>query len=378
MEKGKNRFLDILEHPEKYMLQAGGEYEIISELGFLRAFIKYQDYKIVLYGAGIRCEYLLQWLKKENIPVAFIIDNDPDKHGKILQICRGGGEGCMIYHCDKIPQSLRQQKYLALITTAYYERQARQILYTLFQNNIQNSIYVFEPKYGMAPYRFEWASYWRAHKEELIWIYERLGDEASREVYSEFVKTILTNQVYRKKQGKSKQKYFEGYTPLADECFLNIGSYVGDTIFYFLENRKEQFEKIYACEGERENFARLCENLQILPAALREKIITENRYIDAESAGTYDDKRITLINMDIEGAEKTVLNGLKKCIVRNRPVLAVCAYHKPEDIIELPRLIFEMAKDYKILFRKYAAPYSCHLECAELVMYGVPKERCKA
>lgn len=364
----ENNIRELLDRPEKFMLQAGGEYELISEMSFLRSYIKYQNYKIVIYGAGVQCEFLLRWLEMENVPIEFIIDNDPDKHNSKLG-------RYIIYHPKKIPEDLKNQNYLALISTAYFKKQTGEILFALFENNIKDYIYPFDPKYGLASYRFNWVSYWMKHKEEIIQIYENLPDETSKKVYFEFLKSIITNTVYRGKQQVSKKKYFEGYIPLEKEVFLNIGSYVGDTIFYFLEDRNEQFEKIYACEGDPQFCARLVENLGMLPQELREKIHIDTLYLDTENAQRYDDKEITLINMDIEGAEKEVITGLKKCIVKNRPVLAICAYHKEEDILELPLLIQELFDNYIITFRKYATVYSDRLGCAELVMYAIPEER---
>lgn len=54
----EERFMQMLNYPEKYMLQAGGEYELVSEMSFLKSIIKYGNYEIIIYGAGKRCEYL--------------------------------------------------------------------------------------------------------------------------------------------------------------------------------------------------------------------------------------------------------------------------------------------------------------------------------
>ena len=69
----------LLEEPEKYMVQAGGEYEIISELGFLRSLNRYRGDKYIIYGAGRRCKFLLWWLEMENVSIECIIDRDPQK-----------------------------------------------------------------------------------------------------------------------------------------------------------------------------------------------------------------------------------------------------------------------------------------------------------
>lgn len=122
---------------------------------------------------------------------------------------------------------------------------------------------------------------------------------------------------------------------------------------------------------------RLLSNLEILPEYLRQKIVTRNVLMNEEvGEKEYKSEKITLISMDIEGAELSVICGLKKCIQKNRPVLAICAYHKAEDIIRLPEIVNSIVMDYKIYFRKYAPSYNSQLRSGELVMYAVPVERC--
>ena len=62
---------------------------------------------------------------------------------------------------------------------------------------------------------------------------------------------------------------------------------------------------------------------------------------------------VSFIKMDIEGAEKEALMGAKKIIQKYKPKLAVCVYHKPEDIVRLPLLINEILPEYKIFLRHY-------------------------
>ncbi len=66
------------------------------------------------------------------------------------------------------------------------------------------------------------------------------------------------------------------------------------------------------------------------------------------------DKGVTFIKMDIEGAELEALKGAKKIISEQKPKLAICVYHKPEDIWVLPELILEYNKDYKFYLRHYS------------------------
>lgn len=64
---------------------------------------------------------------------------------------------------------------------------------------------------------------------------------------------------------------------------------------------------------------------------------------------------ITFIKMDIEGSEKETLMGAEKLIKKYKPKLAVCVYHKWEDIYEIPQIIKSLVPEYKIHLRHHSA-----------------------
>ena len=53
-------------------------------------------------------------------------------------------------------------------------------------------------------------------------------------------------------------------------------------------------------------------------------------------------------------------------IKRQKPKLAICVYHKPEDIWEIPEFLLNIRPDYKFYFRHY-----CYWDIGETVMYAV-------
>lgn len=59
-------------------------------------------------------------------------------------------------------------------------------------------------------------------------------------------------------------------------------------------------------------------------------------------------ERIDFIKLDIEGDEKIALEGGRNLIKKYFPRMMVSAYHKCEDLWELPLLIHEINPQYKI------------------------------
>lgn len=87
------------------------------------------------------------------------------------------------------------------------------------------------------------------------------------------------------------------------------------------------------------------------------------------------DKKITLIKMDIEGAELSVLKSAKKVISQKKPVLAICVYHKPEDLVEIPNFIHSCCPEYRLYLRKYQDHARSPRGEYELVPYAIPESR---
>ena len=79
----------------------------------------------------------------------------------------------------------------------------------------------------------------------------------------------------------------------------------------------------------------------------------------------FKNKRVSFIKLDIEGAERDALIGAKKIIEEQMPKIAVCVYHKPNDLWKVPLLIKSINKKYKIYLRHYST------QLYETVCYAV-------
>jgi len=78
--------------------------------------------------------------------------------------------------------------------------------------------------------------------------------------------------------------------------------------------------------------------------------------------------RPSLITMDVEGSEASVLRGARETIQAHRPGLAVRVYHRPDDFYALPLLVKELTKGlkYQFLLRRYLTTMF------DMTFYAVP------
>lgn len=76
-------------------------------------------------------------------------------------------------------------------------------------------------------------------------------------------------------------------------------------------------------------------------------------------------RKVTFIKMDIEGAELKALYGAANTIKTWHPKLAVCVYHKPEDLITIPQYIKSIYPMYRLYLRSYSP------SGVETVLYAV-------
>lgn len=178
-----------------------------------------------------------------------------------------------------------------------------------------------------------------------------------------------------------KTQYFdkEIIMPQSGEIFIDGGCFDCDTDKLFIKWCSGDYRKIIAFEPDEENYNKCLEvrseekisNLDIYHKGLwdceTDLYFSGNRGVGskiADDAGTVkvsaaaiDDMvgndEVTFIKLDVEGAELKALKGAEKTIKKYRPKLAICIYHKPEDVLEIPEYILSLHEDYKLYIRHY-------------------------
>lgn len=184
------------------------------------------------------------------------------------------------------------------------------------------------------------------------------------------------------------KQYFDLFEPRENEIFIDAGAFDGQTILDFVKWSKGKYEKIYAFEAVDQFFQIANKNIEGLD---RVKIFNyavwdkqeQISFHEKGSASSYSDmgkirangmdldsvigsvEEVTFIKMDIEGSERRALEGAKKIIIKNHPRLAICIYHKPIDIIELPEYLLRLVPEYKFYIRHYGS----HM--GEEILYAV-------
>ncbi len=205
-----------------------------------------------------------------------------------------------------------------------------------------------------------------------------------KEMYEQLIKAhIPSNKIIN--IGKfandlAMQQYFDLeylYPSEGKEIFVDVGSYDGLTSVCFSKWCKKD-AKVYAFEPDSKNREKCLENIaptgieyQIIPkGAWNERTTlhfvakgTGNSCVSTEGEEKIEtitidevvgDEGATFIKMDIEGVEYEALLGAEKTIRKHKPKLAICIYHKPEDVWKLPHLILQFNPDYKFYIRHYS------------------------
>ena len=278
-------------------------------------------------------------------------------------------------------------QFAMLIGSEYVENNISQSIAEILRTGIQHFMKIESELISSIEYDFY--SYFLHHAADFQMVFDRMADLISRRCFIEYMRTVLENDFWRLDQsplickywGYDIKPYNEFYRHLEDEVWLNIGSCNGDTIFRFLRNGYS-FSHIYAVDTDKGALSRCKANLNLINNTdiLNRISFHHNSLGCTEKQIRIDDMfqnvHLSLINMDIEGDENNTLLSAASIIRRDRPVLAICAYHRPDDLYTLIETIHMFCENYMFYLRKYPNyPYHRHNSKEEIVLYAVPPER---
>ena len=192
---------------------------------------------------------------------------------------------------------------------------------------------------------------------------------------------LYTNNIFSRllESGRPDLQYLDVFDPVDDEIIVDAGCYDGTTAKQFLQWGGGKVKKIYSFEFDPVNAAKCEENLKDLldkVTLIKKGTWDKDETLYVDTLGTsgssalrkgnekvylttidsvVNDERVTFIKMDVEGAELKSLIGAKNTIIKNKPRLAICVYHKPEDIYEIPEYILSLVPEYRFYLRHYSS-----------------------
>lgn len=220
--------------------------------------------------------------------------------------------------------------------------------------------------------------YYEQNKSLFDWVYNSLADDISRKTFINTIKYKISGKIeYLFECEVEHNEPYETFLKLGkSEKFLDLGAYNGDTVADFV-NRVGDYSEITAVEPDIKSFRKLALNTENLKniKCINAAVSDENRTglfgmrggrNSSVSGGkteidflTVDSivakKGVTYIKMDLEGEELRAITGARNTILTFKPKMLVSCYHKSEDLITLPRAVYNIRPDYKIYMRRFSS-----------------------
>lgn len=289
---------------------------------------------IVIFGSGMNGKGIAQSMKARGIMPVCYADNDKDKRGTLV-------EGLEV----KNPADIDFGNVDAVVVTPFKQETADAMRKQMTELGVKEETLLNYNDFSSAV--LEWDLYFepdiiKLHENEVFVDAGALNLETSLRFMEECRNSHVHNyRIYAFEPDAASYERCKDMLKNMPNVFIKLyhaGLWSEDTTLYFEEtgNAASRISK----EKTRTS----------IKAAALDSCISEP---------------VTFIKMDIEGAELEALKGSREIIKKYRPRLAISAYHKKEDLFELPSYIKELVPEYKLYFRHYSNA------SVETVLYAV-------
>ena len=222
------------------------------------------------------------------------------------------------------------------------------------------------------------------------WIFKRILFIIQRFKYPLEIEVFITFYIFGLKQYNIKN-IFEVKN---DAVVFDIGAFKGDTAYFFSKKCSNK-ARIYAFEPDENNYKILLKikdkyklnnviasnilfsnseteinflSMDLNRPAVKMKSTTIDKFVEENNI-----EKIYYIKMDVEGAEKNILEGAIKTIKKFKPSLAIAIYHGGklfmEDFYNIPIFIKNVInEDYEYYIRTF------HPAGLETILFCKPKD----
>ena len=222
------------------------------------------------------------------------------------------------------------------------------------------------------------------------WIFKRILFIIQRFKYPLEIEVFITFYIFGLKQYNIKN-IFEVKN---DAVVFDIGAFKGDTAYFFSKKCSNK-ARIYAFEPDENNYKILLKikdkyklnnviasnilfsnseteinflSMDLNRPAVKMKSTTIDKFVEENNI-----EKIDYIKMDVEGAEKNILEGAIKTIKKFKPSLAIAIYHGGklfmEDFYNIPIFIKNIINEY---YEYYIRTF--HPAGLETILFCKPKD----
>lgn len=339
-------------------------------------YLKTADKPILLYGMGNGADMIIKVLDSCGVPWCDTFASDGFVRGHFFR----GKKVLSLSEAEEI-----YGDFIVLMTFAVHDDKTMN-----FIKELSTRHELYSPTVSVVdgtPFTYE---FFLENEDNFSKAYNLLADEKSKEDYLNILRYKVSGDTrYLFAAHSEKMNVYSDILRLgSEESIVDLGAYDGDTIREFTAATKGEYKKITAFEPDSKNFRKLSEKTAHMENIERHNIGAWNKKetlyfakkggrnsraeeggvpVEFDSVDNVIDGEVTLLKMDIEGAEMKALEGAEKTIRKYLPKLYVCAYHRNEDMFALILKINELSPAYKIYFRQH--PY---VPAWESNIYSIP------
>ncbi len=321
--------------------------------------------KIIMYGTGNGADKIIDVMNQKSIPLHGIFASDGFVRDRTF---RGHKVRKYSDFCEEFDD---------FIVIVSFASQRDEVLENIYKIASERELYAPDvPVYGTGLFDLE---YFRSNSVRFENVYNMLSDDLSRKTFLHTLSYKLTGKIqYLIDCETTKNEIFKLLGDIISNYnYIDVGAYTGDTV----EEYTNQFGKameIYSFEPSKKNYDKMAKRYEeknikshmynaaawdckeILYSAAKsgraaslDSNDTNNR-IDAIKAEKIDDLNINnigYIKIDAEGSDLKAIEGMRKIISNNLPVMKIAAYHKNDDYFTIPEKIYTINKKFRLYMR---------------------------
>lgn len=351
----------------------------IPPISAKEAFEKLSNQQILLYGAGAFGQENYDLFTKYGIkPIAFLDRNAQTGETK---------KGIPVYHPNNPELAIDlRKKYRVFISISLSKMKMKMVKSDLYG---MGYIHCSEAQTMTArQVKFDGVStenpdndYIKVNQDKMFHALSLMSDVESCETYLSCIAGHLSRNYDNCYETDFPVQYFDAGIPYKKGLshFVDCGAYTGDSLQTALQYC-DFIEEYVAFEPIPSNFTKLSQNTDLLkqkikhawlfPCGVGEKTGNAKFTISASSSAItnsvdgeifplvkLDDAlkgvNITLLKMDIEGAEPEALHGAKNLIVQQKPDMAISVYHSANHYWDIPCLLDNLNLGYRFYLRSH-------------------------